>query len=121
MKFGITICADIDDEQIFKEYANKGVFMIFECAAPGLYGDQKNRNWKSGYNWWHNDCLENLGRYAAENKIYIGVATQAGRTKDEDFPGGGYVFNPNGKCIYETSDWNPCILYTTLKINKNKE
>lgn len=117
VKIGLSICADIDDPEIFKAYSDNGVSIVLECAAPGLYGDQKTRNWESGFNWWKNNCIEKLGKYAADNAIYIGVSTQAGRTIDEDFPGGGYVFNSEGKCIYETDDWAEGALYAVIELN----
>jgi predicted amidohydrolase len=114
VKFGLAICADIDNMEIFKEYAEKGASIVFESAAPGLYGEQETRDWESGFQWWRNECKSKLGRYAAENKIYIAAATQAGRTSDEDFPGGGYVFAPQGNCICETQDWNEGMLITKI-------
>lgn len=113
---GLTVCADIDKDSIFDNYASAGVKLIFECAAPGLYGDQETRNWSNGYNWWRSECYGKLGTYAKKNGIYIAVSTQAGRTVDEDFPGGGYVFSPEGTCISETPDWNESVLYTQLAI-----
>jgi len=114
INIGLAICADIGDESIFREYKQLDVDLVFECAAPGLYGSQNTRNWQSGYEWWKSECYKKLGRYAGENQIYIAVATQAGRTVDEDFPGGGYFFSSNGNCINETSDWRKGILYGTL-------
>ena len=43
--------------------------------------------------------MTKLGRYARDDGVHIAVATQAGRTVDEDFPGGGYLFAPDGACI----------------------
>jgi len=88
-----------------------------DIHAPGLYGSQATRNWLSGYQWWQNNCLQKLGRYALENSISIAVATQAGRTIDEDFPGGGYVFGPDGACLASTSDWSEGILYVELPLD----
>jgi predicted amidohydrolase len=99
IKFGIAICKDIDNELLFKEYASQGVSLVFEAAAPGLYGSQENRDWEKGFLWWKKECKEKLGKYARENNLHIAVSTQAGRTVDEDFPGGGYVFNPQGECV----------------------
>lgn len=48
---GFAICADIEDPAIFAENARQGAHIIFEAAAPGLYGDQATRNWQSGYAW----------------------------------------------------------------------
>src|SRR5579885_2123840 len=114
--FGVAICADIDTPEIFAQQARQGARIIFEAAAPGLYGEQETRNWRSGYEWWQSECHQKLGRYARENDIFIAVATQAGRTSDEDFPGGGYVFGPTGACLLSTEDWSENVLYAELPI-----
>ena len=112
--FGLSICADIGNPAVFRDSARAGAKIIFEAAAPGLYGSQAERNWESGYNWWKEECATNLGRYARENQVYIAVATQAGRTRDEDFPGGGYLFGPDGSRLASTEDYSPGLLVVTL-------
>ncbi len=112
--FGIAVCADIDDGEIFAAAARQGARLVFEAAAPGLYGAQATRDWRAGYEWWRGECHAKLGHYARENAIYIAVATQAGRTSDEDFPGGGYVFGPDGACLHTTPDWKEGVLYATI-------
>ncbi len=116
INFGVAICADIDKREIFEEYAKQGVEIVFEAASPGLYGSQETRNWQSGFNWWKNECWTKLGTYARAYKIFIAVATQAGRTIDEDFPGGGYVFDRSGEMIYSTPEWSSGILYATISL-----
>ncbi len=113
---GLSICADIENPGVFAENAQQGARVIFEAAAPGLYGEQATRNWQSGFDWWRGECHTKLGQYAREHHVTIAVATQAGRTIDEDFPGGGYVFGPDGSCLYETPDWSEGILYATLSL-----
>jgi predicted amidohydrolase len=113
---GLAICADIEDPEVFAANARAGARIIFEAAAPGLYGEQATRNWQSGYAWWHDECHVKLGQYARDNHVFIAVATQAGRTIDEDFPGGGYVFGPDGTCLHETPDWSEGILYAALAV-----
>ncbi|HEU5367474.1 MAG TPA: nitrilase-related carbon-nitrogen hydrolase, partial [Ktedonobacterales bacterium] len=113
---GFAICADIEDPAIFAENARQGAHIIFEAAAPGLYGAQATRNWQSGFDWWRGECHTKLGQYARDHHVSIAVATQAGRTIDEDFPGGGYVFGPDSACLYETSDWSEGILYAELEL-----
>jgi predicted amidohydrolase len=116
LKYGIAICADIDGENIFAEYVRQGAQIVFELAAPGLYGEQSTRDWQKGFKWWERVCLRRLGKYAKKYGIWIAVATQAGRTSDEDFPGGGYVFNPDGQRVYATKDWNPCEVYLEIDL-----
>jgi predicted amidohydrolase len=114
LKCGIAICADIGNEAIFAEYARQGAKIIFELAAPGLYGKQDTRNWKSGYEWWEGVCRGYFEKYAKKYGTWIAVATAAGRTFDEDFPGGGYVFAPDGKRVYATKNWEPCEVYLEI-------
>ena len=114
--FGLSICADINTPEIFAESARLGASVVFEAAAPGLYGEQATRNWQSGYQWWRDECHTKLGQYAHDNAITIAVATQAGRTTDEDFPGGGYVFGPDGTCLFTTTDWSEGVLYAEIPV-----
>ena len=72
------------------------------------------RSWQSGYAWWEGECRKLLGGYAREHSCWIGVATQAGRTVDEDFPGGGFLFNPAGERVYTTEDWSPGTAYLEI-------
>jgi predicted amidohydrolase len=114
LTFGISICADIDNENVFAQCAQQGATVVFELAAPGLYGEQATRNWETGYRWWEGKCQEQLSHYARTYGLWIAVATQAGRTIDEDFPGGGYVFAPNGQRVHATRDWLPGAEYFAL-------
>ncbi|MFW9969687.1 MAG: hypothetical protein ACFFDF_05760, partial [Candidatus Odinarchaeota archaeon] len=65
---------------------------------------------------WEGECLKYLSGYARKYGIWIAVATQAGRTVDEDFPGGGYVFAPDGNRVYATPDWLPGSAYIELDL-----
>lgn len=113
-EFGIAICADIDEPIIFKKYKEMGADFVFVCAAPDLYGTRNPRDWQKGYLWWQNNLKEKVGKYAKEYGLYIGVSTAAGRTKDADFPGGGYVFSPKGDLVTSTKNWEEGILYFDL-------
>jgi predicted amidohydrolase len=114
LTLGIAICADIGNEAVFGECSQQGASLVLELAAPGLYGEQATRNWQSGYEWWKGECEKYLGPYARKYGIWIGVATQAGRTVDEDFPGGGYLFAPDGRRAYATPDWSPGAVYLAI-------
>lgn len=119
LTFGIAICADIGNESVFAECAQQGAQIVFELAAPGLYGD--TRNWRSSYEWWEGECQTHLSQYAKNHNIWIAVATQAGRTIDEDFPGGGYVFSPSGKRLYATADWSPGAVFLDIDLGEVRE
>jgi predicted amidohydrolase len=118
LTFGVAICADISNEAVFAACARQGNRIVFELAAPGLYGEQASRNWRSGFAWWQGECRQHLGEYARKYGLWIAVATQAGRTVDEDFPGGGYVFAPDGRCLFATPDWTPGEVYLDLDLER---
>ena len=88
--------------------------------APGLYGEQATRNWRSGFEWWQGECRKYLSRWARRHGIWVAVATQAGRTVDEDFPGGGYVFAPDGQRLFATPDWSPGAAYLELDFERRE-
>lgn len=119
LTFGIAICADIENEAVFAACGRQGARIVFELAAPGLYGEQSTRNWETGYAWWQGECQKYLSHYAQKYGFWIGVATQAGRTVDEDFPGGGYVYSPTGERMYATADYLPGRVYVELDFEKN--
>jgi predicted amidohydrolase len=116
LTFGISICADIGNPRVFADCRRQGAQIIFELAAPGLYGEQATRNWQSGFDWWQGECRTLLGGYAREHACWIAAATQAGRTIDEDFPGGGYLFDPTGRRVYTTPDWSPGAVYLEIDL-----
>jgi predicted amidohydrolase len=116
INIGLAVCADIDRPDIFARLKQAGAQLVFEAAAPGLYGSQENRNWQSGFDWWRGECQTKLARYARDNGLFIAVATQAGRTVDEDFPGGGYLFSSDGSRTVATPDWSSGVLYTELEV-----
>ena len=114
LTFGIAICADIGNEAVFAASHRQGATLVFELAAPGLYGEQATRNWRAGYDWWAGECQTYLSAYARKYGLWIAVATQAGRTIDEDFPGGGYLFAPDGQRLYATPDESPGAVYLAV-------
>lgn len=120
VRCGLAICADIESPAVFADCAAAGAQVVFECAAPGLYGAQETRDWASGYDWWRGECHTKLGRYACEQGIYVAVATQAGRTRDEDFPGGGYLFGADGACLAESGDWREGTIDVTIPIAEGR-
>lgn len=118
--FGIAICADITNEAVFAACVRQGAQLLFEVAAPGLYGEQATRNWRSGFEWWQGECRSYLAAWARKYRIWIAVATQAGRTCDEDFPGGGYVFTPQGECAWASRDWEPGVQFLDLDLEQGQ-
>jgi predicted amidohydrolase len=116
LTFGIAICADIGGHEVFEACARQGAQVVFELAAPGLYGEQATRDWRAGFEWWEGECQKYLTQYTQEYGIWVAVATQAGLTVDEDFPGGGYVFAPGGKRLFATPDWSVGAVYLNIDL-----
>jgi predicted amidohydrolase len=116
LPFSLAICADLTNPAVFASSRQQGARLIFELAAPGLYGEQSTRNWATSYAWWEAECQEYLSRYAKDYGVWILVATQAGRTRDEDFPGGGFVFAPNGERVFATPDWQPGAVFLEIDL-----
>ncbi|MDQ7794040.1 MAG: hypothetical protein RDU89_06440 [bacterium] len=108
------------NETVFAECARQAAKIVFEVADPGLCGDQATRDWAAGYAWWEDECCEHLSRWAREYGLWIAVSTQAGRTVDEDFPGGGYLFAPTGERVYATRDGRPGVIYLELDLTSGR-
>ncbi len=116
LPFGVAICADLTNRQVFAQLNRQGARLIFELAAPGLYGERIPRNWQAGYDWWEGECRQHLSRHANEFNAWILVATQAGATVDEDFPGGAFVFAPGGKRVFATLGWQPGAVFLQIDL-----
>jgi len=117
LPFGIAICSDLGNEEVFAAAARQGAAIVFELAAPGLYGEQATRNWQSGFQWWEGECRKYLSTYARTYGIWTAVATQAGRTIDEDFPGGAYLFDPTGRRRFAPPDGSPGVVALSLDLD----
>ena len=44
LTFALAICSDVATERVFAECARQGARIVFKVAAPGLYGEQADRN-----------------------------------------------------------------------------
>jgi predicted amidohydrolase len=113
----VAICADLKNRDVFSQISSQGARLIFELAAPGLYGPQETRDWHAGYAWWEGEYQTYLGSYARDYGAWILVTTQAGRTMDEDFPGGAFIFAPSGKRVFATPDGSPGAVFLEIDLN----
>ncbi len=104
-KFGLLVCADQQRKDLFARCKDRGAGLVILPSAPGLFGAQSRRDWQSGYEWWRETCRDGIGAYARELGIWTAATAQAGRTQDEDFPGGGWVYAPSGQLTAATKDW----------------
>lgn len=116
-KFGLLVCADQDREDLFCQCAQSGARIVLLPSAPGLFGAQARRDWKSGYDWWRGECINGIGSYARRLGIWTASTSQAGRTIDEDFPGGGYIFDDCGRLAAETAGWSEGMIFYDIPIS----
>jgi predicted amidohydrolase len=114
---GLAICADSDRPDLFARFAEQGARVVFHSSAPGLYERRTGEaSWRAGYDWYRGYLGERLPGYARENKLAIATATQCGATADEDFPGGSFVFGPDGSCLARTEDYREALLVYELDV-----
>ena len=69
VSFGLAICADIDNSEVFARAAEQGARLVLHPSAPGLYGAQATRDWQSGFAWWRDSCRTKLSAHAREHGI----------------------------------------------------
>jgi predicted amidohydrolase len=117
LSFGITICAEGGVDYPFDEPAAAGAEMIFFCAAPGLYGRRTGeQSWRDGHAWWQTCGLTDARRHAARTGTWVALATQAGSTVDEDFPGLAALVSPDGEVVTRLPDWRAGTLVVELPL-----
>jgi predicted amidohydrolase len=106
LAFGVTICAESSVDGLFEEVADAGARLVVLCAAPGLYGRRTDDTaFADGLAWWESAGLADMQRHARRRATWCAVATQAGATHDEDFPGLAAVIAPDGEVVARTRDW----------------
>jgi predicted amidohydrolase len=112
---GIAICAESGADGAFDDAAAAGAEVVFFCAAPGLYGRRIDRaGWRSGFDWWSQEALGDAARHARRLGLWVALATQAGATADEDFPGLAALVDPSGAVVSALPDWNEDTLLVDL-------
>ena len=115
MRCALAVCADSDRPALFAAFARKGAQIVFHSSAPGLYTRRTDAaSWQAGYDWYKGYLAPQLPGYARAHGLYIAVATQTGRTVDEDFPGGSFVFGTDGACLARTPDYQETLLIHDL-------
>jgi len=103
----IAICAEGEVDRPFAHAAAVGAGLVLFCAAPGLYGRRIDEAaWIRGWEWWCGHALGDARRHAREHGLWIAIATQAGSTSDEDFPGLAALIDPNGVVVAQLPDWH---------------
>lgn len=116
-RFGVTICAESEVDFPWADAARGGAPLVLFCSAPGLYGRRTDEaSWRAGHDWWCSAGLGDAIRHARELGIWVAMATQAGTTEDEDFPGLAALIRPNGEVAARLPDWRPGTLVVDVPL-----
>jgi predicted amidohydrolase len=104
--FGIAICAEAGFDPAFDDAAAAGASLVLLPSAPGLHGRRTDdASWQRGLDWWESAGLADARGHARRLGLWIALATQAGSTMDEDFPGLAAVVDPHGEVTARLPDW----------------
>jgi predicted amidohydrolase len=114
--FGIAICAEGGTDRPFAYARSAGASLVCFPSAPGLYGPRRitDAEWRAGWDWWCGSALGDARRHALERGLWVAIATQAGATVDEDFPGLAALVNPRGEVVAQSPDWRAADLVVDL-------
>jgi predicted amidohydrolase len=111
LPFGVAICAEGAVDYPFAEPAAAGARLVFFCAAPGLTGRRPDEaGMTDGFEWWEGCGLADARRHARSLGIWVALTTQAGSTRDEEFPGLAALVSPDGEVVARLPDWQPAML-----------
>ena len=117
VRCALAVCADSDRPDLFAAFAAGGAQVVLHSSAPGLYTRRTDAaSWQAGYEWYRGYLGERLPAAARDNGLVIAVATQTGRTVDEDFPGGSFVFGPDGAIQAQTPDYAEALLIHEINL-----
>ena len=106
--FGIVICAEGNVDWTWDATIAAGAETVLFCSAPGLYGRRTDdASWRSGFEWWEGHGLGGARRHARRLGVPVAMATQAGTTADEDFPGIAALVSADGSIVDRLPDWRP--------------
>lgn len=117
-RFGSMICAEAGVDFTWDQTHAAGAPIILFCSAPGLYGRRVTEDdWRAGLEWWEGCGLADAMRHASRLGVWVAMATQAGSTEDEDFPGIAALIDPAGHVIDRLPDWRPGSLIVEVPVS----
>lgn len=115
VRVAIAICAESTIDRPFAYARSAGAAFVCFCAAPGLYERRTTeQRWRDGWDWWLSAGLADVQRHARQRDLWIAIATQAGSTADEDFPGLAALVNPSGEVVAQLPDRHPGTLVVSI-------
>ena len=104
---GVTLCAEGEVDFPWTDAVAGGAAVVLFCSAPGLHGRRTDeRGWRDGHAWWLSAGLGDGVRHARRLGVPVAMATKAGSTEDEDFPGLAALVSPAGE-VARLPDWRP--------------
>jgi predicted amidohydrolase len=115
--FGIVICAESHVDFTWDATVAAGERLVCFASAPGL--DERctdEATWQSGFDWWGTAGLADARRQAKRLGVWVAMATQAGSTIDEDFPGIAALIDPSGEVVDRLPDWRPGTLVVDVPL-----
>ena len=116
-KFGVTICAEGGVEFPWNDAVAGGAEVVFFCSAPGLYRRRTDEHsWRDGHAWWVSEGLGHAVRHARRLAVPVAMATQAGSTEDQDFPGLAALVLPSGE-VARLPDWRTGSLVVEVAVD----
>lgn len=121
-RFAAVICAEARVDFTWDAAVSAGVQAVFMCSAPGLDGRRTDEAaWRDGFEWWESCGLADARAHAKRLGLWVGMATQAGSTCDEDFPGISALVSPTGEVVDRLPDWEPGVLAADIPVSVEVE
>jgi predicted amidohydrolase/8-oxo-dGTP pyrophosphatase MutT (NUDIX family) len=116
-RYGSIICAESTVARTWDANAAGGATLHLLSAAPGLTGRRTDaEGWRAGLEWWEGAGLADAEHHARRLGAWVGVATQAGSTVDEDFPGVAAMVSPDGAIVARLPDERPGTLLVDVPV-----
>jgi predicted amidohydrolase len=114
-RFGIIICAEAGVDWTWDATAQAGAEIVLFCSAPGLDDPATDDEaWRVGFEWWEGCGLGDAVHHAARLGVSVAMATQAGATVDENFPGIAALVSADGRIVDHLPDRQPGTLIVDL-------
>ncbi len=114
-RLGIVICAEAHVDWTWDATIRAGAGTVLCCSAPGLYGRRVDEaSWRDGFEWWESRGLGDAIFQAKRLGVAVAMATQAGITVDEDFPGIAALVSADGTVTDRLPDWRAGTLVVDL-------
>ena len=121
-RFASIICAESGVDHTWNASAATGAPLLLLSSAPGLHGRRTDAAaWRAGLDWWVSAGLADAQRHARRLGVWVAMATQAGSTVDEDFPGLAALVSPEGEVLARLADERPGTLVVDVPITTDVE